>query len=386
MKTVFKLFFVFFIFNVSAWASDAPPSWYTQGVDKKVTLNVQLFLSTTCSHCQKANAFFNDVATQYPDLNIQRNIINEDKNALLFFNRLLTEQHMDDFSVPSIYFCNSRWVGFASAETTGKDLVRAMNYCKQQIEKNGSLTPATVDTLRHWANANKFDSGMVGEPSALRYTVTVALTDAFSPCAFFCFIAFLAFLFIGKTRQEQISAGFIFMIALVIMHYFQQAYANLFYELLPWFRIPAALLGGLTIYFVVQYYKKQFDVRLYYGIAFLSGLFVTAYQQTCVMNWSYIFEQWLNNQQVPILYHGMYQLLYQALYMLPALIMLAFYWTFRNTRRITAWAPRLVNIGLLFIVAIALLLIIYPLALSYLSVSLVLFVLLIACGSLLNLT
>lgn len=386
MKTVFKLFFAFCIFNTCVWAGGTLSPWYTQSADKKVTLNVQLFLSSACPHCQNAKDFFKDLATRSADLSIQYNIINDDKEALMRFNQLLSEQHLDDFAVPSIYFCDSRWVGFATADTTGKDLLRALNYCKQQIEKNGSLTAATVDTLRHWANANKFDSGIVGTPSVSSYIVTVAVTDAFSPCAFFCYAGFLAFLFIGGTRKRQLIAGLLFISALSLMHYFQQAHANLFYELLRWLRIPAALIGLLVVYFVIQQYKKQSNVSLYYLIAFLLGLITTAYQQTCVMNWSYIFEQWLGNQQLSNINASLYQLSYQALYILPLLITMVVYWALLNLKRFADWAARLVVIGLLFLMAIALLLVLYPVALSYISVSLVLLLLLIVLGSFLNLT
>lgn len=386
MKTAFKLFWVFFLLSFNLWAGDGAVSWYTQDANKKVTLNVELFLSSSCPHCHKADEFFSSFTKTAPYLHVQRNIINEDKNALIRFNQLLSEQHMDDFAVPSIYFCSSRWLGFASAETTGKDLLHAINYCKQQIENDGTLTPATIDTLRHWANANKFDSGMVEKPSTFNYIVTIAITDAFSPCAFFCFAGFLAFLFLGENHKTRISASLLFILAVAITHYWQQAHTSSFYELLPWLRGPALILGAAAVYFVVQFYKKQSTRCWLLSVAFLFGFMITVYQQTCVMNWSYIFEQWLNNQHVSSMQAGFYQLLYQALYILPLVIILILYLALFKVRRFATMQPRLVPIGLLFILAIAACLIAYPLLLANLTVSVFTVLVLAVCGRFINLT
>lgn len=384
MKIAYRLVLILFLFSVNVWASDVVSPWYSLDADKKATLNVELFLSSTCPHCHKADAFFKDIAAQHPELHIQANFINEDKNALLRFNQLLAEQQQNDFAVPSIYFCNSRWLGFASAETTGKDLLHALNYCKQQIEKSGTLSKATVETLTQWANANKFDAGMVEHPSAFRYIVTIGLIDGLAPCSFFCFVGFLAFLFVGE--RGKITASLLFILSLVLIHYFQQTHTSAFYLALPWLRVPAALVGGLAIYFVVQRYKKQATSTLYYSLAFLLGLMTAAYQQTCEMNWAYIFEQWLHNQQISTLQAGIYQLFYQVMYAVPLFLTLVIYLTLHRLKRFAAWQPRLLACGLLFILAIALCLIVYPMLLSYLLVSLFTMIILLICGRFLNLT
>lgn len=387
MKTAWRLLFIVFLLGAKVWANAPEFSWYTQDTaTKKVTLNVELFLSSTCPHCQKADAFFSGIAAESPDFQVHRNLINEDKNALLFFNQLLSEQHQDDFAVPSIYFCNSRWVGFATAETTGKDLLHAMNYCKQQIQKNGVLTPAAVDTLRHWANANQFDAGMVEHPSVVTYIVTIAITDAFSPCAFFSYAAFLALLFVEGGKKKQITASFLFILSVGIMHYFQQVHTSLFYQLIPWLRVPALLIGLITVYFVVQHYKKFVNSSIYLSLAFLLGAITTAYQQTCVMNWSYIYEQWLNNQHLSNGQMNLYQLFYQSLYVFPLVLTLVIYLILHQWKRFAAQQQRLVVIGLLFILAIALLLIAYPMLLSNLTVSVLTLFILVICSRFINWT
>ncbi|MGL5741243.1 MAG: hypothetical protein ACRCXC_01140 [Legionella sp.] len=385
MKTTIRVFLIFFVCSISAWAVDAPSPWYSKSADNKIVLNIEMFLSSTCPYCHKADEFFTGLEAKSPDLHVQRYIINQDKNALIRFNQLLNEQQMSDFAVTSIFICNSRWVGFSSAETTGKDLLHAINYCKQEIERSGQLTPQTIDTLKHWANANRYTTGMVEKPSRWRYTATVAFMDSFSPCAFFCFAGFLAFLLIEAQRKKQILAGFLFLFAVALVHYFQQVNTNAFFQLLPWLRIPSALLGLATLYFIIQYYKKQFQSTVYLSLAFLLGLILSIYQQTCVMNWATIFQQWLSNQQIPGWQAGLYQLLYQSLYVFPLILILGIYLALSKTQRCIALRSRFASIGFLFLLAIALLLIIYPYALSYMAISTWTLLILIVLGYFLNL-
>lgn len=385
MKTVFRMFLLFFIISATAWADDLQFDWYSKNANK-IVINVEMFLSTTCPHCKHADAFFRDLEKKSPDLHVQRYFINQDKNALIRFNQLLNAQQMDDFAVPSIYFCNSRWVGFVNAQTTGKDLLQAIDYCKQQIAKNGTLTESTVNTLRHLSNANKYATGMIEKPSILFYTISVALIDAFNPCALFCFAGFLAFLLIEEQRKKQIIASLLFAFSIGLVHYFQQIDTGIFFELQSWLRIPAALLGCLTLYFVWSYTKRQYSDYLYFILAFLLGLVIPVYQQTCLMRWAIIFDQWLSNQNIPSWQAGLYQLLYQSLYLLPLILLLIVYAHMMMKARFVLMRMKRASIGLLFLIAIALILIVYPYLLSYSVTSVLILSILVVCGFFLKLT
>lgn len=143
-------------------------------------------------------------------------------------------------------------------------------------------------------------------------------------------------------------ATLLFVLSVAIVHYFQQVYTSTFFELLTWLRIPAVLLGIVTLYFVMQYFKKQPSNILYYTLAFFIGLITITYQQTCVMNWSAIFEQWLNDQHLSNWEASLYQLLYQLVYILPLILFLFIYFLFLRIKRFAALGKKLTNIGLLF--------------------------------------
>ncbi|MDI1352022.1 MAG: hypothetical protein PSV35_04515, partial [bacterium] len=256
MSMVLRLLVLFLVLTTNIWANPETSSWYAQDEQKHIHLNVDLFLSSTCPHCHKANEFFTELEQATPWLHIQLYFIDQDKKALIRFNQLLTEQKMNDFAVPSIFFCNSRWVGFASAKTTGKDLLQAMNYCKQQIEKKNSLTATTINVLQQKANANLFDSAMIETPSITYYVLTMAFMDAFNPCSLFCLVGFFIFLMMQIKRRHILIVGFLYILAVSLTHFIEQTQLNTFYNLFPWLRILDVLIGVMSLLFVWLHYEK----------------------------------------------------------------------------------------------------------------------------------
>ncbi len=384
MTTALRAFFLLMICYTSLWATTPNDFWYKQQNNKQVTLEVELFVSSTCQYCHKAEAFFDEVEKTTPWLHIKRYTINQDKQALILFNQLLAEQNVSDFSVPSVFFCNSRWVGFSSNETTGKDLLRGLNFCKNEIEKKGTLTPATVNVLKRWANAHLFDSAIIDNPSAIKYITTIAILDALNPCSLFCLAGFFSLLFLLDDRKKQLVTGVLFLVAVGTAHYLQQVYINTFFSLLPWLRVLAAFTGLFTFYLVGQYYRKRTTNNLLFLLSFLLAFMIQLFQQTCVMNWSFVFGQWLLNQQLTIGQSFFYQISYQTIYLLCLFLILILYVFVIRMRFFARLKQQLSITGLLYLMAIGLILIVYPLALANLALSLFVIVALFIAGWILN--
>lgn len=382
MRYLFK--FVLLLLFSTSLAANSASQWYSQQSDKSVILNVSLFLSSTCTHCHKTDAFFKEIESSTPWLKVQRYVIDKDKNALIHFNQLLLMQKNQDFAVPSIFFCNSRWVGFNSAKTTGQELLRGMNYCKKQLEKKNELKPATVEVLNRWANADLFTSSMLDEPSNVSYIVMMAFMDAINPCAMFGLICFLGVLFIQKQRRFIVCSGILYIVAVACVHYVQQVHPDTFFVMLAWLRLPA-LLTGLLLLYVGYYcfYQKKYH-SLIWPMVFLLALFIQAYQQTCIMNWSYIFQQWLLNQQNNPLTHALYQLAYQLIYLSFFGLILAGYLFYRARKSFNRQQALLQIIGLFFIGSSSIVLVIYPYALSYLMCSWLVLLGSVLCGWIIN--
>ena len=361
------------------WA-DSPVVWFSHEPDQTVSLHVDMFLSSTCPHCQNANAFFRDLEQEMPWLHVSRYFINEDKQALIRFSQFLAAQQENDFAVPSIFFCNVRWVGFDSALNSGKDLVKGLKYCRQQITKQGQLTSATKEVLERWANANYLNTGVITKPSTTHYLLVVSILDMLSPCSLFGLAAFFAFLFIAKNERQRLVGGLLYSVAVVISHYVQQTQPSFVFTILPVLRGVAILLGLWTGYLLFQHYYKKVAMqsKLFFSWLFLFALVLQLYQQTCVMNWSYIFEQWLANQQASLFYKTTLQVVYQLMYLLPMLALLLAYCFAMRFDFFARYQSRLASFGLIIIAAISLFLIVYPVLLtSYFGSAIILLFLII---------
>lgn len=371
MRVLLLNFLTWLLFSTTLWA-DVPSPWYTQQTNHQIVLQVDLFLSTTCAHCKKADAFFRQIEPQIPWLHVNRHVINESKPALIRFNEFLMDQGMEDFAVPSVFFCNARWVGFVNEKTTGKELLQALRYCQQQIEKKGELTSPAVATLKRWAHASLFDSAMVDSPTVPQYISVIALTDAFNPCALFCFTGFLALLFLQNNQKQTVLVGGLFILVMGVMHYLQQSHTSAFFEWLPWFRLPAIGVGLGGIFLAYQSHLSNVEalsLRVLFIFSLLLAIVLSMYQQTCLMNWGNVFNQWLSNQPISNTQAMRYQWTYQALYILPLLISLIFYIALKQRTFLKPWKPFFKDLGFYYLLAIALILIFHPQALSHMVLS-----------------
>ncbi|MFC7780976.1 glutaredoxin family protein [Legionella taurinensis] len=320
---VFKLLFAFVLgcWVLSTWSNPAPIRWYKQN-DQQIVLKVDLFLSTTCPHCRKADEFFNTLVKEKTWLEIQRHYINEDKAALDAFSQFLKQgaKGVDDYAVPAIFFCDSRWTGFDEAKTTGKKIIEALTYCRQQIEKEGELTPATVKSLQQWATASWYENNIVNPPSAGSFIPMMAFIDAISPCSIFGLFALISFLFLQKTPERQWALGVFYLALTTLTHYFQQANTALYYKILPFLMIPAAIVGVLLLLYVVE--KRLHPsartlfkgMGVFFGLALVAGVLIQSYQQNCAPNFALIFQQWLIVQPLSSGQRMVYVLIYHLVY------------------------------------------------------------------------
>lgn len=374
-------FLLVFLFSLQLWANEPSSSWYSIDAKQQVTINVDLFLSSTCPHCHKADEFFKEIEPKTPWLHVQRHFINQDKEALTLFSQFLAQQKVNDFAVPSIFFCNSRWLGFATVETSSTDLMNALRYCKQQIEKKGTLPDASVDVIKRWANANMLNSSVTEPPAPLNYLMTVVFLDTLNPCALFSLLSLFSLLFIQKSTKNQLITGSLFILAIITVHSLQQMQTNLFYQLLPWYRVIAVLVGLSSLYFVFCYYKKQ--VLKPYPLfiwTFIFSLTVYAYQQTCVMNWTFVFQQWLTNQHLAKAQEFVLQIIYQFFYVLPLIIIFLCYFLYSSLKLSEHIKPLLEQIGLVFLALTSVLILGQPRLLSAYLVSYLVFIIALILG------
>lgn len=372
------LFFVF-LFNLMFCyaAPQQSNAWFTRDAGS-VVINVDLFISSTCPHCHKADDFLRELTEKNSWLKISRHVINEEKPQLELFYQKLQLFHSNDFSVPTIMFCDSRWVGFSDSETTGKGLLRALRYCYHQVKAEGSLTETTRNTLRQWSatNASNLKVELNKPAPFLARIVISALMEAISPCSMFCLWMFLAFLWLyPDSRRVRFYLGLLFIMTLGVMHTFQFVFTSAYQQWMLSMRWVALLSGAALIAYVLQYYHTQWrsgpqrSMFWILPVMLLGVATVYSYQQTCEFSVGALFQQWLNTQTLTSPAFYFCQLTYLVFYLLPLSCLLVFYLIFNVHPR------KLLPIsGCFMLAAMGVLLLAYPDGLSSFSISCVIII------------
>lgn len=374
MIAALKMIISFFLFClISIVHSDTlPVDWYTKTEANQIKLRVDLFLSSTCASCQQTDDFFKKLEKKESFLDIHRHVINQDKAALLTFSHYLKNIHADDFSVPSIFFCNSRWVGFSQANDGSQELVAQLNYCHQQISKSGLLSPTTVEILRQRGKANWLLSALSPNLSAGHIQFLLALSDAFNFCSFFGILTLFAFLCLQDKFSLQLITCLLFIVLWSLIHFIQQLDLEFFYAIPAWLRLPLLLVGFSLLIFIVRkwLHKENKEQKwLFFPLVFLVILAVAIYQFSCSPNFSLVFQQWLNAQHLSTTRVFFYQLVYQVIYLLPLLILMAALLFIIRHKKAQPYRSFLMYLSYCLLVFIACFLIGYPQGLSRLNLS-----------------
>jgi len=366
-------------------AATQSTAWYSH-IDGKIELNVDLFLSSTCPHCQQADSFFRELEKTEPWLLVHRYVINEDKSALRRFSERLQQQNSTNFSVPTVFFCDSQWIGFANPESTGKTLLRGLNYCREQISSHGELTSTTIELLRQRGKANVLLFS-TKTTSAAKIIIFSALVDALSACSLFSFMTFMAFLWLypGRT-QVQAGVGISYIVALAVVHYCGQAYPVFFYQISAWFRLPT-VVAGLMLVFYIGHYLRQLKspvnsrpARAVYWLVIFVAMMVYVYQQSCSVNLGLAFEQWLHEQPGTAVHHGLYAVSYQLIFLLPIALFLLGYLLVGQQKALLRYQHNLPIIACIILAVVGFLLIIYPPLLVHLMLSWLVLIMAMAGG------
>lgn len=383
MHVIMKIIISLLIALNCTLAQAVPQSnaWFSQVNNDQVILHVDLFLSSQCIHCHNATVFFLKAQKKNPWLNINPHVIDQDRAALQLFYERLQQQGINNFAVPGIFFCDSHWVGFADEETTGKILLNALEYCHNQIIKQGGLSPDTIAVLKAKGRTSQFQINQ----EQLSYfpfleIPLLAVMDAITPCSLFTFLAFWAFIWLTPDdKKKQLQSGFAFLITLAIIRLIEQVFTDSYFQLVSWLWWPS-LIFGLCLFFYVGYYafKTRFhaDIQPVWLLPFvvLTAVLVQMHQENCMMNVGLLFEQWLESQSLTNIRLALNYGTYLIFYIAPLSTILLIYINISKYEVISNQFDFLFDVGLIYLSTIAAILIFYPVLLSSLTASYILLI------------
>ncbi|MCP3973533.1 MAG: thioredoxin family protein [bacterium] len=330
----------------------ADEMWYTIDGDE-VAVHLYFYWSPTCPHCQAARPFMDSLADDNPWIELHSHDITRLSGTEIEFAQAL-ESHVGDEiqGVPAFFFCESLHTGFSDAATTGAFLETQLATCHAELA--AGLEPVAIEE-------EPISLPIVGEVDANDvslpiFTVTLAALDAFNPCAFFVLLFLLSLLVHARSRSRMAIIGGIFVLFSGIIYFvFMSAWLNVFLLVGP-LRIITAVAGIVALALAAVNIKDYFmagvgpslsipegakpglfrkmrgltSASSFGAVAFGSATLAIAansYELLCTTGFPLAFTRVLTLNDLPTGTYYSYLLLYNVIYILPLLAIVAvFVW------------------------------------------------------------
>ncbi len=211
---------------------------------------VDFFYSPTCPHCARADAFFEELRSEYPNITIRDHQFSESPELLAtFYKRYSVPQESQGF-VPAIFIRDKYYIGF-SEETARQIRAQVMLSTDAQVTENNTALPAF-----YGIQIDKFALPVIA--------ILLGALDGFNICSLGALLIILSLVLTLKSRPKILLFGgaFIFTTSVIygmlILFWYQ-----LFTVLAPYLRQMELLIGVITviggIYFLREFiqFRKQ---------------------------------------------------------------------------------------------------------------------------------
>ncbi|MFP5505067.1 MAG: hypothetical protein ACLGH6_02640 [Gammaproteobacteria bacterium] len=226
--------------------TQAQDDWVRAGADGRPELQLYFFWSASCPHCLEAQPFLITIPLQRPWVRLHAYEVSRHPEHARRYVDMAAALGERAESVPAMLFCGEMRIGWHRDDTTGAELLQALDACHARL-----LAGAPAATANPGATAPLLTVPVLGNVDAGSFslpllTVALAGLDAFNPCAFFVLLFLLSLLVHQKRRGRMLLIGGIFVLCSGLMYFaFMAAWLNLFQLLgnLAWVTLAAGLLA-----------------------------------------------------------------------------------------------------------------------------------------------
>lgn len=221
--------------------------------------DLEVFVRQGCPHCEKAKTYLTELKQRYPQLKVTVRDIGQDPQALLRLKTLGAKFGINQLGVPAFYGRGELFIGFESAETTGKHLEELLGrpppgtdpisegICPLETEMScpPESTPEAIGGQR--IHVPFFGDRTLPELGLPLFTLFLGLLDGFNPCAMWVLLFLLALLANLRDRRKMfLLAGTFVLVSGVVYFTFMAAWLNVFL-FIGYVRIIQVLMGGLAV-------------------------------------------------------------------------------------------------------------------------------------------
>ena len=200
--------------------------------------DIEVFVRAGCPHCEAAKVFLDQLRRERPSLQITIHDVAENVTARQRLATLSVEHAIANSGVPTFLIGPDLIVGFLSADTTGTEIRSLLDRREQ-----GTTSYRTVESIpMPW-----FGELRVRDLGLPLFTITIGLLDGLNPCSMWVLLFMLSLLagLADRAKMLLIAGTFVAVEGLAYFA-FMAAWLNLFL-LIGISRITELTLGGIGV-------------------------------------------------------------------------------------------------------------------------------------------
>jgi len=259
-------------------------------------VNLYIFYSMTCPHCERELDFLEKIGDEYPNLNVVKFNVSDNKDNILLFQQIGNELKLESAAVPMTFIGNDYFLGYYDDEVTGSEIISLINKYQEigdpdplgKFINQEKITPTEIPIVESTETSpienNNISDDFAGEnedwkanlPDTISLpllgsietknlslpalTFAIALLDGFNPCAMWVLLFLISLLLGMKDRVRMWTLGSTFIVASSFVYFlFLAAWLNLFLFLgfIQWVRILVGLLALILGTYQLRDYIKN---------------------------------------------------------------------------------------------------------------------------------
>src|SRR3989339_564209 len=303
-------------------------------------VELKLFYSEFCPHCQKEELFLSKLVDKYPNLKITKYQIDTDKNNQKLFAITAARFGISQLGVPLTVISDQVIQGYGDDSTTGVAIEQAI---KNQLSK--ATSEKEKPELPSQISVPILGTLTISQLSLPIFTIIIAALDGFNPCAMWTLLFLISLLLGMKDRRRMWILGTAFIVTSAFVYFlFLSAWLNffLFVGYSTWVRYLIGLVAlGAGGYYLYDYVKnkdggcrvtgnekrqqvfnriKEIAYRQQFWLA-LSGMILLAFavnmvELVCSAGLPAVYTQVLSYAKLPSWQHYLYLVFYILVFML----------------------------------------------------------------------
>lgn len=335
-------------------AAPTQATWYQVGADGQPSINLYFFWSRRCPHCLRALPFVEELAREHPWIVLHSLEVSQSAENIARYQTMASWFGLEARTVPAFFFCGTMAEGFDLSSTSGAALRQALEACyagvSAEVKQGAAEAPLPEVPARITVPLlGEIDPASLSLPAL---TVVIAGLDAFNPCAFFILLFLLSLLIHARSRARMLLIGGVFVLMSGVIYFlFMAAWLNVFLLIgqSHYITLGAGLIAvAVALINVKDYFWFKQGVSLSIPESAKPGLFArmrgllradnmasmlvgtivlaviaNMYELLCTAGFPMVFTRILTLNELPAAGYYLYLVLYNVVYVLPLILIVA---------------------------------------------------------------